>query len=340
LHARSSLDRLGWDARRAGELTAIAPRGAAPARVSRVDRGGALAIAEEGEVALGGAGLAVGDWVAVRDGAVAAVLPRRSTLSRRAAGAAVAEQVIAVNVDVVLVVHGLDRPLRVRRLHRALALAWEAGAVPALVLTKADLTPAAPVEALLADAALGVGVHTTSARTGQGVDEIAARAAPARTMVLLGESGAGKSRLANALVGREALATGPVRAGDAKGRHTTTARHLLPLPAGGALIDTPGLRELGLWGAEAGVARAFGDIEALAEGCRFRDCRHESEPGCAVRAAAASGELDPGRLESLRELRRELAADERRRDERARRAQGRRGAKAAREALRMKGRRR
>jgi ribosome biogenesis GTPase len=339
LHAPSSLERLGWDARRAEELTAAAPPGAVPARVARVDRGGALALAERGEVALRGGGLAVGDWVGLRDGAVAAVLPRRSTLARRAAGTAAGEQVIAVNVDVVLVVHGLDRPLRVRRLHRALALAWEAGAVPALVLAKADLTPAPPVEALIADAALGVEVHTVSSRTGRGVDEIAARAAPARTVVLLGESGAGKSSLANALVGGAALPTGPVRERDAKGRHTTTARHLVPLPAGGALIDTPGLRELGLWGAESGVARAFADIEALAEGCRFRDCRHESEPGCAVRAAATSGELDPARLESLRDLRRELAADERRRDERARRAQGRRGAKAVRQALRMKGRR-
>jgi ribosome biogenesis GTPase len=215
-------------------------------------------------------------------------------------------------------------------------MAWDAGAVPALVLTKADLAPSAPVEALLAHAALGVDVHTVSAATGQDVGDVAALAAPARTLVLLGESGAGKSRLANALLGREALATGAVRAGHAKGRHTTTARHLLPLPAGGALIDTPGLRELGLWAAESGVARAFEDIEALAEGCRFRDCRHESEPGCAVRAAATSGELDPARLESLRDLRRELAADERRRDERARRAQERRGSRAAREAVRMK----
>lgn len=339
MHASPSLDRLGWDDRRAEELASHAPPGAEPARIARVDRGGALAVAAAGEVALRADGLAVGDWVALRDGALAAVLPRRTTLSRRAAGTATAEQVIAVNVDVVLAVQGLDRPLRLRRLHRALALAWEAGAVPAVALTKADVSAAAPVEALLADAALGVEVHTASARTGQGVAGIAALAAPARTLVLLGESGAGKSSLANALAGAPALATAPVRAGDAKGRHTTTARHLVPLPGGGALIDTPGVRELGLWAAEAGVARAFADIERLAEGCRFRDCRHESEPGCAVRAAAAAGELDPARLDSLHDLRRELAADERRRDERGRRAAERRGAKVAREAQRMKGRR-
>jgi ribosome biogenesis GTPase len=338
LHHESPLARLGWDDRRAAELRALGDD-VAPARIARVDRGGALAVAEAGEVGVRGSGLAVGDWIALRDGAAAAVLPRRTTLARRAAGTAPAGQVIAANVDVVLVVHALDRPLRLRRLHRALALAWESGAVPALVVTKADLVPSAPVEALLADAALGVAVHTVSAVTGQGVEEVGALAAPARTLVLLGESGAGKSRLTNALVGRDALATGAVRTGDGKGRHTTTARHLLPLPGGGALIDTPGVRELGLWGAEAGVTRAFGDIEALAEGCRFRDCRHETEPGCAVRAAAATGELDPARLESLRDLRRELAADERRRDERASRAHGRRGARAAREATRMKGRR-
>jgi ribosome biogenesis GTPase len=339
LHHESPLVRLGWDDRRAAELAAAAP-GCAPARVARVDRGGALAVSATDELPLSGAGLAVGDWVALRAGAVAARLPRRSTLSRRAAGTATAEQVIAANVDVVLVVQGLDRPLRVRRLHRALAMAWDCGAVPALVLTKSDLAPAAAAEALLADAALGVDVHTVSAVTGRGIDEIAARAAPARTLVMLGESGAGKSSLANALVGGEAAATGPVRRGDARGRHTTTARHLLPLPGGGALIDTPGVRELGLWGAESGVARAFGDIEALAEGCRFRDCRHESEPGCAVRAAAESGELDAARLQSLRDLRRELAADALRRDEQARRARDRRGARAAREAQRAKGRRR
>ncbi len=338
MHHESPLARLGWDDRRAAELVASAP-GCAPARVARADRGGALAIADGGEVRVRAAGLAVGDWVALRDGAVAARLPRRSTLSRRAAGAAAAEQVIAANVNVVLVVQGLDRPLRVRRLHRALAMAWDCGAVPALVLTKADLAPSAEVEAVLADAALGVNVHTVSAVSGRGIDEIAGRAAPARTVVMLGESGAGKSSLANALLGAGAAATGAVRPGDAKGRHTTTARHLLPLPGGGALIDTPGVRELGLWGAESGVARAFDDIEALAEGCRFRDCRHESEPGCAVRAAADSGELDPGRLQSLRDLRRELAADALRRDERSRRARGRRGAKAVRQALRAKGRR-
>jgi ribosome biogenesis GTPase len=237
-------------------------------------------------------------------------------------------------------VQGLDRPLRVRRIHRALALAWDAGAVPVVALTKADLVDAPAAEAVLADAALGVEVHAVSVRTGQGLEALAAVALPARTIALIGESGAGKSSLANALVGAEATATGAVRDGDAKGRHTTTARHLIPLPGGGVLIDTPGMRELGLWEAERGVARAFRDIDELARGCRFRDCRHESEPGCAVRAAAASGALDPQRLDSLRDLRRELAAQELRADERARRRAGRRGERTLRQALRAKGRRR
>jgi ribosome biogenesis GTPase len=339
VNAPSSLVPLGWSGRIAAQMAALDMPDAVPARVARVDRGGAMAIGADGPRPVHGAGVAVGDWVAVRGDRVAAVLPRRSTVSRRAAGRADAEQVIAANVDVVLVVHGLDRPLRIRRIHRALALAWEAGASPAVALAKADLAGAPAVQALLADAALGVDVHTVSVLTGQGLEALAAVARPARTIALVGESGAGKSSLANALVGAQALATGDVRAGDAKGRHTTTARHLVPLPGGGVLIDTPGMRELGLWEAGRGVARAFRDIEELAEGCRFRDCSHESEPGCAVRAAAASGELDPGRLESLRQLRRELAAQELRGDERARRRAGRRGERALRQALRAKGRR-
>ena len=339
MHAPSSLVPLGWSGRHAAQMAALNLPDAVPARVARVDRGGALVICDDGPRSVRGLGVAVGDWVAVRDVDVAAVFPRHSVVSRRAAGRAGAEQVIAANVDVVLVVQGLDRPLRVRRIHRALALAWDAGAAPVVALTKADLADAPAMKAVLADAAPGVEVHTVSVHTGQGLEALAAVARPARTIALIGESGAGKSSLANALVGAEAMATGAVRDGDAKGRHTTTARHLIPLPGGGVLIDTPGMRELGLWEAEGGVARAFRDIEELAGGCRFRDCRHESEPGCAVRAAAASGELDPGRLDSLRDLRRELAAQELRGDERARRRAGRRGERALRQALRAKGRR-
>lgn len=224
-----------------------------------------------------------------------------------------------------------------RRLHRALALAWESGAVPVVALTRCDLDPG--LDAAAQAGALGVEVVPLSARTGEGLDAVAALARPARTIVLLGESGAGTSSLANALVGRPEPATGEVRRGDAKGRHTTTARHLVALPGGGALIDTPGVRALGLWTDEGGgVAVTFGDIEALAADCRSSDCGHLSEPGCAVLRALDDGELAEDRLASYRDLAREVAALERRGDERARRAHGREGSRVAREAQRRKGR--
>jgi ribosome biogenesis GTPase len=264
------------------------------------------------------------------------VLARRTLLARRAAGRPDAEQAIAANIDVVAIVHGLDRPFRDRRLHRALVLAWDSGATPVVVLTKADLDPGAAARALDAEVAFGVDALPVSARTGAGLDALAARARPDRTLVLVGESGAGKSTLVNALLGHEALATRAVRGGDHKGRHTTTARHLVPLPGGGALVDTPGVRELGMWGSDDGVRAAFADIAALAEGCRFADCRHDGEPGCAVAAAVADGSLDAGRLASHRDLMREMAALARREDERAQRAHGRQGSRMAREAVRHK----
>ena len=338
----AALAPLGWTSTRQAELDALALPGAVPARIGRVDRGSAMAIGPDGPLRVDGAGLATGDWIAVAGGRLAAVLPRRSLLSRRAAGRPDAGQAIAANVDVVVVVHGLDRPFRDRRLHRALALAWDSGATPVIVLTKADLVEDAGSRALDAEVAFGVDAHAVSARGGEGLSTISALARPDRTLVLVGESGAGKSTLVNALVGREELATGAVREGDAKGRHTTTARHLVPLDGGGALIDTPGVRELGLWGSEEGVAATFADIVALAEGCRFGDCRHEGEPGCAVAAAVVDGRLDPGRLDSLHDLTREMRSLALREDERARRAQGRRGSLMGREAQRHKsgGRRR
>ena len=339
MHAADSgatLAPIGWDDARARELAGLWRPGAIPARVARVDRGGAVAIGTDGPMRLAAAGLVAGDWVAVEAGAVAAVLERRGLVTRRAAGRADAAQAVAANVDVVLAVHGLDRPLRERRLHRAAALAWEAGARPAVVLTKADLPGAAEVEGRLFTALPGVDVLATSTRTGAGLDALRALVGPGRTAVLLGESGAGKSSLVNALAGDDALEVGAVRAGDAKGRHTTTARHLIALPGGGAIIDTPGVRELGLWGGEEGVSAAFADIEDLAGGCRFGDCRHDTEPGCAVRAAADEGRLDPARLDSFRGLAREIQALNLRADERAHRAHGRQGARLAREAQRHK----
>jgi ribosome biogenesis GTPase len=260
-----------------------------------------------------------GDWVVLdvdEDdeegvGRLVAVLPRWSELSRRDPSGRSESQVLAADVDVVLIVLGLDRPIKAGRVERSLVLAWESGAQPAIVLTKADAcddpeAPAAEVRSLASD----VDVHVLSSRTGEGVDGIRALLggddAAVRTVVLLGESGAGKSTLVNRLAGQEVQRTADVRAGDAKGRHTTVTRDLIVLPAGGVLIDTPGLRSLGLLDAEDGLSATFGDIEERAGACRFRDCRHASEPGCAVRAAVDAGEIDAERVDRYLAMQLEL----------------------------------
>ena len=249
----------------------------------------------------------VGDWLALDGDQIVAVLERASLLRRRSAGGD-GTQLLAANVDLVLLVCGLDRRVRAGRIRRGEALAWDAGAVPVLVLAKADLADdAAPtVEALAADHP-GLEVLVTSATTGLGLVALAERLAGA-TAVLLGESGAGKSSLVNALLGTEAARTGEVREGDAKGRHTTTNRQVHVLADGAVLIDTPGIREVGLAGDEDAVDAAFADIDELALSCRFNDCAHEGEPGCAVAAAVAAGELDGERVEAFLALREEAAA--------------------------------
>jgi ribosome biogenesis GTPase len=219
--------------------------------------------------------------------------------------------VLAANVDLALIVSALPRDLNARRLERYLTLAWESGATPLIVFTKADLVE--NVRAAVAKAyaiAIGAEVLAISARTNVGIDQLSARIAPGMTAVLLGSSGVGKSTLVNALLGAERQRTSPVR-DDGAGRHTTTHRELVELPNGGFLIDTPGLREVGLWAADAGIEQSFTDVEALAAGCRFADCAHQSEPDCAVLFAVAEGRLDAGRLESWRALTRELAFLER-----------------------------
>jgi ribosome biogenesis GTPase len=255
----------------------------------------------------------VGDFLLAAPGeepAVARVLARRSQLSRGAAGRALSEQVIVANVDVVLLVHGLDAGVKARRLERTLAAVYASGANAAVLLTKLDLAddPAAALEEAAA-AAPGAPVQAVSVRTGEGVEAVRALLSGGLTGVLVGPSGAGKSTLLNALLGAEVQATAEVRSWDARGRHKTTGRRLFALPGGGAVIDGPGIRELKLWDPE-GLEGAFEDVAALAAACRFSDCAHEDEPGCAVREAVEDGRLDPDRLESLKKLQAETRAAE------------------------------
>jgi ribosome biogenesis GTPase len=257
---------------------------------------------------------AVGDWVIADlppgDGpaAIHAILPRRSLFARKAAGDNADQQVLAANIDTVFLVSGLDHDFNPRRIERYPTLAWESGAAPVIVLNKADVCTDLP--ARLADVetvAFAVPIHAVSAQDGRGVADLLVYLKPGATAALLGSSGVGKSSLINALLGEDRLRTAAVRADDSHGRHTTTHRELLLLPAGGVIIDTPGLRELQLWATDDALAGAFADIESLAADCRFRDCAHDTEPGCAIRAALSSGRLDAARYASYVKLKRELA---------------------------------
>jgi ribosome biogenesis GTPase len=282
-------------------------------------------------------GPAVGDWLACRDGDLVAVLPRTGLLRRRDVGGD-REQPLAANVDVVLLVCGLDRPVKPGRIARGATLAWDAGATPAVVLTKAAI--AADADSIVARVQAEhpeLDVVVTSANEQRGVDDVAALIGE-RTVVMLGESGAGKSSLLNALLGTQDAAVGRVRAGDAKGRHTTTARELHPLPSGGVLIDTPGIRAVGLWVDPGAVAQTFSDIDALAAGCRFDDCGHDTEPGCAVAAAVDDGVLSASRLSSWHDLRREAESAARRANKHEQHAYERRFGRMVKDAQKRKGR--
>jgi ribosome biogenesis GTPase len=255
---------------------------------------------------------AVGDWVVAElHGAdttaiIQEVLPRRSKFVRKCPGEKMEEQVIAANVDTALLVSALDGDFNPRRVERYLAQCWESGSRPVIVLNKADVCEDARRKAAeMERVAAGVTVCVVSARTGDGFGELEEFLRAGQTLVLLGSSGVGKSTIANWLLGEALQDVQPVRESDSKGRHTTTARELFILPGGALLMDTPGLREMQLWDAEDGVAQVFADIDALALRCRFGDCRHEGEPGCAVQAALEAGTLDPGRVESRRKLMRE-----------------------------------
>jgi len=290
---------------------------AQPGRVTRVERGAVVVIDASGSekpYVLAGVA-AVGDWVILDGPRVAGVLPRWSSLVRQDADTA-GVHVLAANIDVVLVTIPGDRP-NITRVERELLIAWESGARPVVLLTKADLAPSGLQENLTRRLA-GVDVVATSTETGTGVAEVAALLAPDRTGVLLGPSGSGKSSLTNALVGEDRQTIAAVRVGDRRGRHTTTARYLLALPGGGVVIDTPGLRSLGLVSADQ-LDQAFPDIDELAASCRFADCAHGSEPGCAVTAAVIAGTLPSQRLASYQKLGREGASERLRGDPIARR---------------------
>jgi ribosome biogenesis GTPase len=269
--------------------------------------GGLLRLRIPGRFAHEGTDVAVGDWIALQGDSVHSVLTRRSAIVRNAAGRSTREQTLVANVDVAFIVTSLGPELETRRLERYLVTIWQSGAIPEIVLTKADRYEdrsewVAEVEA----AAIGVPVHVVSARSGEGIDELRARIAPGVTAVLLGSSGVGKSTLVNRFTGDERMATQETREDDDEGRHTTTHRELILLPGGGIVIDTPGLRELQLAESAAGFDAAFADVEELAAQCRFNDCAHEGEPGCAVLAAVEDGSLAADRLESWRKLQREL----------------------------------
>jgi ribosome biogenesis GTPase len=324
------LNSYGWSEGLQHDFEPFAARGLVPGRIAIQHRSGYRLVTEAGEIdARASRRLmdsaaeierpATGDWVAAeaRDGAVLVqhVLPRSSAFVRRASGPRGGAQVVAANVDVAFLVSSLNGDLNLRRLERYLATAYESGARPVIVLTKADLSETvadqvAQVEAIAFDTP----VLPLSSRTGEGLDALAEHLQPGRTAVLLGMSGAGKSTLLNALAGEERMDTGAIREADDRGRHTTTHRELVLLPSGSLILDTPGMRELGLWDADEGLATAFSDIEALAEACRFGDCQHRTEPGCAVLAALADGSLQQDRWLAYEKLEAELAFERRKAD--------------------------
>lgn len=347
------LRHLGWSAYFEAAFAQFAAVGFVPARVILQHRGAFRVRTVHGELAAEVSGHfrrgltevcdfpAVGDWVAIESlsdsgkAVIHGVLPRRTKFSRTAAGKHGGEQIVAANIDDLFIVTAPNSSLNLRRVERYLALAWESGANPVLLLAKADVCEdlAADIEKLTAVVG-SVPVVPVSSVTGFGFKELAVFISIGRTSALVGPSGVGKSTLVNRLCGEEMLKVQKVREWDQKGRHTTSHRQLVLLPTGGLIVDTPGMRELRLWEGAEGISETFDDIEELAVGCRFSDCRHETEPGCSVREAVESGIVDRGRLESYRKLKRELEHFGRKYDKRSQSEQRKRWSSAT-KALRI-----
>lgn len=354
----AALAALGWTDRLAAAFEPHAAQGLLPARVALEHTHIYRVLLEDGERLGRIAGRlrhqaasradypAVGDWVAVEvapgddDVRIRAVLPRASRFSRRAAGDVTEEQVVAANIDTVFLVGALDGDFNLRRLERYLLVAWDSGAAPVILLNKADLVedPQAYVDQVR-DLSPAVPVHAVSSRMPASLDVLHDYLGIGKTGALLGMSGVGKSTIINKLIGEDTLPTREVRESDSRGRHATTGRQLVILPGAGILIDTPGMRELQLWDTGEAISGAFGDIAALGAGCRFRDCRHREEPGCAVRAAVDAGELAGARLESYHKLQDEQQYQLRLQDQRAQIAEKRRWRVLTKAAKRMKDKR-
>ena len=332
----------GWNAFFESEWNRKASNGMFPARII-ADYGQLLrAVSDQGEILVQRPvnkdftqQIAVGDWVALEHTEpdalrICFVMNRKTKFSRAAAGIEVKEQIVAANVDTVFLVQSLNRDFNMKRLERYLIATWESGATPVVVLTKADLCEDISEKmAKVYETAPGVEVYSISSVTGEGIDQIKQYLAPGKTVALLGSSGVGKSTLINTLAGEELLKTQTIREDDSKGRHTTTHRELVLLPDGGLVLDTPGMRTLSLWEADEGMDALFGDIEKLIESCRFNDCTHGNEPGCAIREALRKGSLQKNRWESWQKLQKEIAHLEAKKDGKLRQQEKQWGKKIA-----------